>query len=125
MLAVLVGYCALIILLLIGGAVLNSFFHGNTRAMIVGGTVVTFICGVISGGITARMAPTRPLAHATVLGLTIFTVLTIVTAISKRPPGAMYPVWYPYASAFLAGAGAIFGGGVASSSDETPADSQS
>lgn len=124
MLAVLVGYCALIILLLIGGAVLSSFFHGNPRAMIVGGTVVTFICGVISGGITARMAPARPLAHATVLGLTIFTVLTIVTAISKRPPNTLYPAWYPYASAFLAGAGAIFGGGVAGGSDETPAEKE-
>jgi peptidoglycan/LPS O-acetylase OafA/YrhL len=119
MLAVLVGYCALIILLLIGGAVLNAFVHNNPRALIVGGTVVTFICGVLSGGITARMAPKRPLAHATVLGLTIFSVLTIVTAISKRPPGAMYPVWYPYASAFLAGAGAIFGGGVVSGTEPT------
>jgi putative membrane protein (TIGR04086 family) len=125
MLAVLVGYCALIILLLIGGAVLNSFLHNNTRALIVGGTVVTFLCGVISGGITARMAPSRPLAHATVLGLTIFSVLTIVTAISKRPPNTMYPPWYPFAAAFLAGAGAIFGGSVASGSDESPADSES
>jgi hypothetical protein len=118
MLAVLVGYCALIILLLIGGTVLSAFLHGNPRAMIVGGTVVTFICGVLSGGITARMAPARPLAHATVLGLTIFTVLTIVTAISKRPPGALYPAWYPYASAFLAGAGAIFGGAVSSGEEK-------
>lgn len=118
MLSVLVGYCALIILLLIGGALLNALFHGNTRAMLVGGTVVTFICGVLAGGITARMAPMKPLAHATVLGLTIFTVLTIVTAISKRPAVALYPAWYPYASAFLAGAGAIFGGAVVSSSDE-------
>jgi hypothetical protein len=63
------------------------------------------------------MAPTRPLAHATVLGLTIFSVLVIVTAISKPPPPSLYPSWYPYASAFLAGFGAIFGGGVASSSE--------
>jgi hypothetical protein len=118
MLAVLVGYCALIVLLLIGGALLSALLHGNHRSMIVGGTVVTFISGVISGGITARMAPGRPLAHATVLGLTIFTVLVIVTAISKRPPVALYPAWYPYASAFLAGAGAIFGGAVASGSEE-------
>jgi hypothetical protein len=120
MLAVLVGYCALIILLLIGGALLSSLLHGNHRSMIVGGTLVTFISGVIAGGITARMAPTRPLAHATVLGLTIFTVLVIVTAISKRPPTSLYPGWYPYASAFLAGAGAIFGGSVASGSETPP-----
>jgi putative membrane protein (TIGR04086 family) len=119
MLAVLVGYCALILLLLIGGAVLRALVHDH-RSLIVGGTVVTFISGVISGGITARMAPTRPLAHATVLGLTIFSVLTIVTAISKRPPATDYPVWYPFASAFLAGAGAIFGGSVSGASEDEP-----
>lgn len=120
MLAVLVGYCSLIILTLIGGALLNAVFGANHRTVVVGGTVVTFISGVIAGGITARMAPTRPLAHATVLGLTIFSVLVIVSAISKKPPATLYPPWYPYASAFLAGFGAIFGGGVVSGNEATP-----
>jgi hypothetical protein len=120
MLAVLVGYCALILLLLIGGGLLRALVHEDHRSLIVGGTVVTFISGVIAGGITARMAPTRPLAHATVLGLTIFSVLSIVTAISKHPPSTLYPAWYPFASAFLAGIGAIFGGAVSGASEDEP-----
>lgn len=110
----LVGYCALVLLSLIGGALLSGLFHGNHRALITGGAIVTFISGVLAGGITARMAPSRPLAHATVLGLTIFSVLTIVTAISKPPPASLYPGWYPYLAALLAGAGAVLGGGVSS-----------
>ena len=117
-LAVLVGYCALVILLLIGGAVLSAIAHGAVRSLIAGGMVVTFLCGVIAGGITARMAPSRPFAHATVLGLTIFSVLTITTSLAKPPPGSMYPHWYPYAAAFLAGVGAIVGGFVSGSSEK-------
>jgi hypothetical protein len=117
-LAVLVGYCALVILLLIGGAVLSALAHGAIRSLIAGGMVVTFICGVLAGGITARMAPSRPLAHATVLGLTVFSVLTITTSLSKPPAGSLYPHWYPYAAAFLSGIGAVVGGFVSGASDE-------
>lgn len=118
MLAVLVGYCALVLLSLIGGALLSAVFHGNHRSMIVGGAIVTLISGVIAGGITARMAPTRPLAHATVLGLTVFSVLTIVTLLSKPPAVSLYPAWYPYLAALLAALGAVLGGVVSSGGEE-------
>lgn len=111
MLAVLVGYLALIILELIGGAFLAAAFRGHTGGpLIVGGEFVTFVAGVLAGAITARMAPARPLTHATVLGLTVVTVTSIVAAISKPPPGAVFPHWYPYAAALLGGAGAFIGG---------------
>lgn len=120
MLAVLAGYLSLIILELIGGAFLAAAVRGHpTGQLIVGGEVVTFVAGVIAGAITARLAPSRPLAHATVLGFTIVTVTSIVTAISQPPRGAVYPHWYPYAAAILSGAGAFIGGALANR--ETPA----
>lgn len=114
MLAVLVGYLALIILEVIGGAFLAAALRGHGGAtLIVGGEVVTFVAGVMAGAITARMAPTRPLTHATVLGLTVITVTSIVAAISQPPAGTTFPHWYPYAAALLGGAGAFVGGALA------------
>lgn len=121
MLAVLLGYLALIILELIGGALLAGIYRGHTGGqLILGGEIVTFIAGILAGAITARMAPSRPLAHATVLGFTILTVTCIVTAISHPPAGAIYPSWYPYAAAALSGVGAFTGGAISGRERETP-----
>ena len=121
MLAVLLGYLSLIILELIGGAFLAAVFQGKAGGqLILGGEIVTFIAGILAGAITARVAPTRPLAHATVLGFTVVTVTCIVTAISHPPAGAIYPTWYPYAAAALSGAGAFTGGAIAGRDRESP-----
>jgi hypothetical protein len=121
MLAVLVGYLALIVLVLIGGLFLAAALRGASGSqLVVGGEVVVFVAAVISGAITARMAPSRPLAHAGVLGLTILSVTAIVAAISPHNPNALFPGWYPYAAAALGGAGAFVGGALSSTSKDEP-----
>lgn len=103
-LAVLLGYLCLLAVEIIGGLVSRG---------ILGGEIVTFIAGVVAGLVTARVANSRPMLHAAVLGVVIICVTMFVAAFSKRPLLAGIPTWYPYAIALLAGFGAFVGGAFA------------
>lgn len=100
-LAVLLGYLTLLAVELLGALV----FRG-----VIAGEFVTFVSGVIAGLITARIANSRPLLHAAVLGIVIICITMFAAAFSKRPPLPGIPPWYPYAAALLAGAGTFVGG---------------
>lgn len=104
LLAVLLGYLALLAVELIGAIV----FRG-----IIGGEFVTFVSGVVAGAVTAKVAVQRPLLHAIVLGAVVICVTILVTAFSKRGLLPGIPAWYPYAAALLAGTGAFVGGALA------------
>ncbi len=113
--AILFGYLALIVLQLIGGEMLGRAVHGRPgSSAIIGGEIVVFAAGIIAGAITARLAPYRPLSHATALGLAIASATTLAAAISKPPAHQPFPNWYPYAAALLSGVGAFVGGALAS-----------
>lgn len=121
-LAVLVGYLTLIVLEVLGGAILGSAMRvriGGSSAMI-GGEVVVLLSGLAAGAMTARLAPSRRLAHATALALTIVSAASLASAIAKPPAHHLYPGWYSYALALFGGVGAFVGGVLVSSkSDET------
>lgn len=97
----LLGYVCLLAVEIVGGFV----SHG-----VIGGEIVTFIAGIVAGLVTARVAASRPMLHAAVLGVVIISVTIFVAAFSKRPLLAGIPSWYPYAIALLAGFGAFVGG---------------
>lgn len=101
----LLGYLSLLAVEIAGSFV----FRG-----VIGGEFVTFISGVIAGAITARIAGTRPLLHAGVLGVVIICVTFFAAAFAKRPVLPGIPPWYPYAAALLAGAGSFVGGALSS-----------
>jgi hypothetical protein len=119
-LAVLVGYLTLIVLEVLGGAVLGSVLRvqiGGSSAMI-GGEVVVLVSGIAAGAMTARLAPSRRLAHATALALTIVSATSLATAIAKPPAHQLYPGWYSYVLALFSGVGAFTGGVLASAKAE-------
>jgi hypothetical protein len=123
-LAVLAGYLTLIALELLGGAVLGGVLRprtGGSSAMI-GGEIVAFVSGLGAGGITARLAASRPLAHATALALTIVSATSLATAIAKPPAHQLYPGWYPYVLAVFSALGAFTGGVLVSARLQEPED---
>lgn len=101
----LLGYLSLLAIELAGAFI----FRG-----IIGGEFVAFTSGVIAGAITARIASSRPLLHAVVLGAVVICITCLGAAFSKRPPIPGIPSWYPYAVALLAGAGIFIGGALLS-----------
>lgn len=119
-LAVLVGYLTLIVLEVLGGAVLGSVLRlqiGGSSAMI-GGEIVVLVSGIAAGAMTARLAPSRRLAHATALALTIVSATSLATAIAKPSAHQLYPAWYAYALALFSGVGAFTGGVLVSAKTE-------
>ncbi|HZZ66200.1 MAG TPA: hypothetical protein VFE17_11910 [Candidatus Baltobacteraceae bacterium] len=110
-LAVLLGYLALILLEVLGGAFLYAlrFIPGTSNTMIASECVV-LISGVVAGGITARLAPSRPLSHAGALALAIISATSIATALVHPHTHQIYPMWYPYVLGFFGGLGAFAGG---------------
>jgi hypothetical protein len=114
-LAVFVGYLTLLIVGVFGEIVLLNVLRArqqNLSAM-VGHETVALFAGIVAGAITARMAPSRGLSHASALSLTIISATVLATALS-RPVHHSYPAWYPYALAVLSGIGAFTGGALAS-----------
>jgi hypothetical protein len=110
-LAVLLGYLALIIFDIIGGVMLAGAVQGQRgSALIIGGEFVLFVSAILAGAVTARMAPFRPLSHAGALGLAIFCVSVLAASFTRPVPHQVYPSWYPYAAAVLGGVGAFVGG---------------
>lgn len=115
-LAVLLGYLTLIVLEVIGGTMLAAAQRGQLHApSLYGGEIIVLVSGVIAGAVTARLAPSRPLSHATALALAIVSATSVATAISRTPSHMIYPLWYPYVAAVLGGVGAFVGGALASS----------
>ena len=115
-LAVLVGYLTLIVLEVIGGFMLSAVLRGQMHgSALYGGEIIVLVSGVIAGAVTARLAPSRPLSHATALALAIVSATSVATAISRPPAHALFPAWYPYVAAVLGGVGAFVGGALASS----------
>lgn len=115
MLAVLLGYLTLIVLEVIGGTMLAAVLHGQIHgSAIYGGEIIVLVSGVIAGGVTARLAPSRPLSHATALALAIVSATSVATAISRPVAHSVFPGWYPYAAAVLGGVGAFVGGALVS-----------
>ena len=100
--AVLAGYLVSAVLTGITIAVWGVLFPDSYRPEHVEWVVFNVIYGcafaAIGGYITARLAPRRPLAHATVLGvwMAIFAGITGY-AVSVTPPSSEYanqPGWY-------------------------------
>jgi hypothetical protein len=116
-LAVFVGYLTLLIVGVFGEIILLNVLRGRQQNLglsaMVGHETVALFAGIVAGAITARMAPSRGLSHASALSLTIISATVLATAISK-PVHPTYPTWYPYALALLSGVGAFFGGALAS-----------
>lgn len=116
----LLGYCSLLIFGFIGDVVLTLSVHARGgRTLLIGSEIVTFLAAIVGGAITARTARARALAHASALALTIFSVTIVVALVLPPPKHALYPHWYPFASAILGGVGAFVGGALIAMRRET------
>jgi hypothetical protein len=100
--AVLAGYIVSAVLTGLTIAVLGALFPISYQPENVGWVVFNVIYGcafaVVGGYVAARLAPSRPMAHAVVLGtlMAVFAVLTAV-AVATAPPSPEYanqPGWY-------------------------------
>ena len=100
--AVLAGYLSSAILTAITIAALSVLFPESYEPENSGWVIFNVIYGcvfaVLGGYLAARLAPSRPLMHATILGvlMAIFAVITGYS-ISVAPPSPEYanqPAWY-------------------------------
>lgn len=122
LLAVLLGYLTFLILEIIGAFMTASVLRARSgAALLISGEIVTFIAAALAGAVTARIARSRPLAHAGALGLAMFSVTVVVTAVAPHRAASPYPGWYPYAIALLSGVGAFLGGAFVRSGSEAEA----
>ena len=89
---------------------LASVIRGQTagNSVMIGHEIVAFVSGVIAGAITARMAPSRRLSHATALALTIVSATALATVIARPPAHGPFPSWYPFALALVQRRGRIY-----------------
>ncbi len=69
-----------------------------TNGLLALATVYRTLYGVLGGYIAARLAPSRPMGHALVLGV-IGLVVSVAGAIVMRDAG---PAWYPWTLVVLA-----------------------
>ena len=110
--AVIAGYAAMVVLVIISSVLLAAFFPGEsaeapTQAYIVGNLICGFIAAMIGGWITASVAAQRPLLHASVLVAAIVGI-GVFTMTSEPRPGE--PAWYPAVIVAIGAAGAFLGG---------------
>jgi hypothetical protein len=100
--AVIAGYLVSAILTAITIAALGALFPASYNPENLGWVIFNVIYGcafaVVGGYVLARLAPSRPFIHATVLGMlmAIFAVLTGY-AVASAPPSPEYanqPGWY-------------------------------
>ena len=100
--AILAGYLVSAILTGVTIAALGAIFPESYQPENIGWVIFNVIYGcafaVIGGYIVARLAPSRPLVHATVLGV-LMAIFAMITgyAISSAPPSPEYanqPSWY-------------------------------
>ena len=87
-------------------------FHGArvTSApppWVAANAVLGFIAGIVGGGLTARMAPSRPLFHAAALGVAILAIGVFAVLIPN--PQSLTPAWYEPLVAVLGAVGAVIG----------------
>ena len=111
-LAILVGFVAVVVLSLGTDAVLHALkIYGEhmTDALFFAATVYRTIYGVIGSYITARVAPYKPMAHALTGGIIGFGLSILGAVMSWRHP-EMGPHWYPVALVITALPGAWIGG---------------
>jgi hypothetical protein len=87
---------------------------GAGASALIGHEAVAFVSGVVAGAVTARLAPSRPLSHATALALTIVSATVLAALIARPPAHGPFPGWYSYALALFSGVGAFFGGALVS-----------
>ena len=112
-LAVFLGYLAFLLVEVAGNLIAGVLLCSTSRGtLILTGELVTVVSAAIAGAVAARVASTRPLAHAGALGLAIFSVTAIASAaIPPRAPSP-FPAWFPYVNAVLGGVGAFMGGAI-------------
>ena len=100
--AVIAGYLVSAILTAVTISLLGALFPASYQAENIAWVIFNVIYGcafaVIGGYVAARLAPSRPFAHATVLGL-LMAFFAVITgyAISVTPPSPEYanqPGWY-------------------------------
>jgi hypothetical protein len=103
-LAVLLGYLCLLAIEFLGAVLVRG---------LIALEAVTFLSGIAGGAVTARVASARPLLHAGVLAAVIVAVGCMAAAFSKQVLPAGVPLWYPYATVLLTGAGTFVGGALA------------
>lgn len=80
------------------GALLPESYSAENIAWVLFNVIYGCVFAVIGGYVVARLAPARPFAHATVLGL-LMAIFAVITgyAISAAPPSPEYanqPGWY-------------------------------
>ena len=100
--AVIAGYIVSAILTAVTIALLGALFPASYKAENVAWVIFNVIYGcafaVIGGYVAARLSPSRPFAHATVLGLlmAVFAVITgyAVSVTSPSPEYVNQPGWY-------------------------------
>ena len=100
--AVIAGYLVSALLTGITIAVLGALFPASYQPENIEWVVFNVIYGcafaVVGGYVVARIAPSRPLTHATVLGV-LMAIFALITgyAVSLTPPSPEYvnqPGWY-------------------------------
>jgi heme A synthase len=80
------------------GALFPESYNAENIAWVVFNVIYGCAFAVIGGYVVARLAPARPLTHATVLGV-LMAVFALITgyAVSVTPPSPEYanqPSWY-------------------------------
>lgn len=124
MLAIACGYIVVLVMRLTGLLVLAQLmFHGARMSAappswVAANAVLGFIASIIGGGLAARMAPSRPVFHAAVLGVAILAIG--VFAVLFPSPQSLTPGWYEPLVAVLGAAGAIIGGLMVKDTAVTP-----
>ena len=73
-------------------------------------TVYRSVYGVIASYVAARLAPSRPMTHALVLGMLGFVVSIVGAGVTWNKGPAVGPHWYPVALVVLAIPTAWLGG---------------
>jgi hypothetical protein len=73
-------------------------------------TVYRSVYGVIASYVAARLAPSRPMTHALVLGMLGFVVSIVGAGVTWNKGPAFGPHWYPVALVVLAIPTAWLGG---------------
>ena len=100
--AVVAGYLVSAVLTAVTIAILGVLFPESYTAENIAWVIFNVIYGcafaVIGGYVVARLAPSRPFAHATVLGV-LMAIFALITgyAMSSAPPSPEYanqPSWY-------------------------------
>ncbi|MDQ2873259.1 MAG: hypothetical protein M3R35_09045 [Candidatus Eremiobacteraeota bacterium] len=112
--AIACGYVVLLVMTLLGSVVIALLmFHGNSVAIappqyVAANAVLWLLAGITAGGLTARMAPSRPVYHAAALCVPILAIGVI--AIFSSTAQSLLPHWYEPLVTALGAAGAVTGG---------------